>query len=321
MSVVDGMVGGMPKRLEGQVALVTGATRGAGRGIAVELGAAGATVYCTGRTTRSQRSPLDRPETIEQTAELVTAAGGQGIAVQVDHLEIEQVRDLVRRIDREQDGRIDVLVNDIYLGHGEPPGDWSLPFWEHDLTHHLAILRNAVDTHIITSWHVAPLMVRRGSGLIVEVTDGHPDEYHDYLFYDLSKKSVMRLAVAYASEMARFGVTGIAVSPGWLRSEAMLEGHGVTEDNWPDWYWSHPIDERRGWLTSESPRFTGRVVVALASDPELSQWNGQTKYACDLAAHYGVKDVNGSTPGRGIHSPAYLRDNEPRREDYEVPKP
>ena len=162
-------------------------------------------------------------------------------------------------------------------------------------------------------------MIRRGRGLIVETTDGRPDEFHDNLFYDLSKKSVMRLAVAYANELAPHGVTGIAVSPGWLRSEEMLEGKGVTEATWQEWYWRNPVAERRGWLTSESPRFTGRVVAACAADPDVSGWNGQTKYACDLAAHYDISDVNGARPGRGSWGGDYVRDNEPRREDYVTP--
>ena len=309
----------MAKPLEGQVALVTGATRGAGRGIAIELGAAGATVYCTGRTTRRQRSPLNRPETIEETAERVTAAGGRGIAIQVDHMDISQVRDLVQRIENEQDGQLDVLVNDIWSGQGELTKNWHRPFWEHDLASRLAIYHNAVDTHIITSWHVAPIMVRRKTGLIVGTTDGEPHWYHDNLFYDLSKKSVMRLAVAYAEEMSSYGITGIAVSPGHLRSEEMLEDMGITEETWQDWYWNNPVAEHRDWLASESPRYTGRVIAALAADPEVSRWNGQTTAVRELAAHYDTMDVNGATPGRGIYGGDYLHDNEPRREDYAPP--
>jgi NAD(P)-dependent dehydrogenase (short-subunit alcohol dehydrogenase family) len=305
----------MPGPLEGQVALVAGATRGAGRGIAVELGAAGATVYCTGRTTHRHRSPYNRPETIEETAELVTAAGGIGVPLQVDHLDAEQVRDLVHRIDTEQAGRLDVLVNDIW--GGDPfLGDFRLPFWDHNLPAGLHVLHNAVDTHIITSWHVAPLMIRRRRGLVVEITDGRPDEYHDHLFYDLPKKSVMRLAVTYAEEMGPHGVTGVAVSPGWLRSEAMLEGFGVTEDNWQDWYWQKPESRPHHWLTSESPRYTGRAVVALATDPEVSRWNGRTVYTRDLAAAYGFTDVNGTTPGHAIYSAEFLDCKPPRQEDY-----
>lgn len=281
----------------------------------MELGAAGATVYCTGRTTSRQRSPYDRPETIEETAELVTAAGGTGVAVQVDHLDVEQVRDLVHRIDTEQDGRLDVLVNDIW--GGDPfLGDFRLPFWEHDLPTALQVLHNAVDTHIITSWHVAPLMVKRRRGLVVEITDGRPDEFHDHLFYDLPKKSVMRLAVSYAEELGPHGITGVAVSPGWLRSEAMLEGMGVTEDNWQDWYWREPEHRPPDWLGSETPRYTGRAVVALATDPDVSRWNGRTVYTNDLAPVYGFTDVNGTMPGDGIHGSDVINSQPPRREDY-----
>lgn len=301
--------------LEGQVALVTGATRGAGRGVAIELGIAGATVYCTGRTTKDQQSPYHRPETIEETAEMVNAAGGTGIAVPVDHLVVEQVRSLVERIDREQDGRIDLLVNNIWSGDGAPD-DWRLPFWEHDLPAGLRALHNGVDTHIITAWHVAPLMVGRGRGLIVGITDGRPDEYHDHLFYDLPKKSVMRMAVACAAEMGQFGITGVAISPGYLRSEMQLEGFGVTEDDWQEAYWRDPERATKAWLTSESPRFTGRAVVALATDPDVARWNGQTMYGCNLAPIYGFTDLNGTMPGHGIYDPAYLSEHEPRRQEY-----
>lgn len=234
----------MASLLSGQVALVTGATRAAGRGIAVELGAAGATVYCTGRTSRDHRSEYDRPETIEETAELVRASGGIGVAVRVDHTSVDQVAALFRQIDTEQNGRLDIVVNDIW--GGDPfLGDFSTPFGDQDLHQGLKVPHNAVDTHIITSWHAAPLMLRQGSGLIVEVTDGEPEEYHDHLFYDLPKKSLMRLAVTYAHELGPHGITGVAISPGWLRSERMLENFKVTEESWQDWYWDSPIHDRQ----------------------------------------------------------------------------
>jgi len=306
----------MTRALEGQVALVTGATRGAGRGIAIELGVAGATVYCTGRTTRAQRSPLNRPETIEETAELVTQAGGTGIAVRVDHMEIDQVRELVDRIDREQDGRIDLLVNDIWGGQGELTDNWFRPFWEHDLAGSLAIGRNAVETHIITSYFVMPLMVKRKKGLIIGITDGRPDEFHDNLFYDLPKKSVMRLAVAHGTEGKKHGITGVAISPGYLRSEEALEKFGVTEENWPEYYWRDPERGDLAWLTSESPRFTGRAVVALATDPNVARWNCRTVYAEHLAVEYGFTDLHGETPGQGIYGQEHLKAGNLRREDY-----
>ena len=296
---------------------MTGATRGAGRGIAVELGIAGATVYCTGRTTRASRSPLNRPETIEETAELVDEAGGTGIAVQVDHMDIDQVRALVERIDKEQNGRIDLLVNDIWGGQGELTDNHAKPFWEHDLVHRLGILRNAVDTHLITSWFVAPLMAKRQTGLMIGITDGAPDMYHDNLFYDLCKKSVMRLAVGYGTDGKSHGITGVAISPGWLRSEEMLEWAGVSEANWQDYYWRDPEHNQSHWLTSESPRFTGRAVVALASDPDVARWNCRTMYAEHLAVEYGFTDLNGETPGQGIYSVAHTSGGGIlRREDY-----
>jgi NAD(P)-dependent dehydrogenase (short-subunit alcohol dehydrogenase family) len=302
-------------RLAGQVALVAGATRGAGRGIAVELGAAGATVYCTGRTSGAHRSPYNRSETIEETAQLVTEAGGSGIAVQVDHLIIEQVRDLVARINSEQSGQLDILVNDIWGGEGLV-GNHRSPFWEHDLPVRLGVLHNAVDTHIITSWHVAPLMVKRRRGLVVGLTDGEPGVFHDHLFYDLPKKSVMRLAVAYAEEMGRYGVTSVAISPGFLRSEMMLDGFGVTEDNWQDLYWNDPKHQHPHWLASQSPRYTGRAVVALAADPDRARWNGKAVKNEQLAGEYGFTDVNGTMPGHGIYDWDYVETHTPRREDY-----
>ncbi len=295
--------------------MVTGATRGAGRGIAVELGAAGATVYCTGRTTRDQRSPYNRAETIEETAELVTAAGGTGIAVRVDHARMEEVATLFDRIDADHEGRLDILVNDIW--GGDPfLDDWSVPFWKQDLATGLDVLHNSVDSHIITSWHAAPRMIKRGTGLIIEVTDGQPDEFHDHLFYDLPKKTAMRLAVAYAEELGPHGIAGIALSPGWLRSEEMLERHGVTESNWQDWYWDDPDHQDPNWLSSQSPRYTGRAVVALATDPDRSRWNGQSVRTEALAAVYEFDDVNGTRPGHGLYDWKSLSAARPRREDF-----
>lgn len=221
--------------LGGKVALVAGATRGAGRGIAVELGAAGATVYVTGRTTRAHQSEYARPETIEETAELVSAQGGHGIAVQVDHLVAEDVRKLVDRIRAEQ-GRLDVLVNDIW--GGEKLFEWNKPVWEHDLTNGLRMLRLGIDTHLITAHYALPLLIERPGGLLVEVTDGtaeyNADHYRLSPFYDLAKVSVTRMAWAHAKDLAPHGATSISLTPGWLRSEMMLEAFGVTEDNWRD---------------------------------------------------------------------------------------
>src|ERR671910_3453999 len=225
----------MAPRLEGKVALVAGGTRGAGRGIAVELGAAGATVYVTGRSTRERRSEYDRPETIEETADLVDQAGGQGIPVRVDHLEPHEVRDLVRRIDDEQ-GRLDVLVNDVW--GGERLIEWNVPVWEHSLEGGLRMLRLAIDTHIITSHYALPLLIRKEGGLVVEMTDGTAEynekNYRNSLFYDLAKASVIRMAWAQAKELVPHGCTAVALTPGWLRSEMMLDAFGVGETNWRD---------------------------------------------------------------------------------------
>ncbi|TDD99070.1 SDR family oxidoreductase [Jiangella asiatica] len=282
----------MDTTLSGKVALVAGATRGAGRGIAVQLGAAGATVYVTGRTTRERRSEMNRPETIEQTAELVTAAGGRGIAAAVDHLERDQVKALVERIDREQ-GRLDVLVNDIW--GGEMLASWTDRLWEHSLDDGLRILRLAVDTHIITSHYALPLLIRQPGGLVVEVTDG-TTEYNDSnyrvsFFYDLAKVSVTRLAFSQAKELAPLGATAVSLTPGWLRSELMLEHYGVTEETWRD-----ALRREPHFAISETPAFVGRAVAALAADPNAARWNGQSLSSGQLAQVYGFTDVDGSSP-------------------------
>ncbi len=279
--------------LAGKVALVTGATRGAGRGIAVALGEAGATVYCTGRTTRERRSEYDRPETIEETAELVDAAGGTGIAVEVDHLEAAQVEALAGRIDAEQ-GRLDVLVNDIW--GGEKLFEWDTPVWEHDLENGLRMLRLAVDTHLITSHFALPLLIRRPGGLVVEMTDGtleyNAENYRQSAFYDLAKTAVIRLAFAQSKELAPHGSAAVALTPGWMRSEMMLDIYGVTEDNWRE----ATVGSPHFAAISESPRFVGRAVAALAADPQLERRNGGSFSSGGLAREYGFTDVDGSQP-------------------------
>jgi NAD(P)-dependent dehydrogenase (short-subunit alcohol dehydrogenase family) len=278
--------------LEGKVALVAGATRGAGRGIAVGLGAEGATVYATGRSTRGRRSEVDRPETIEETAELVTAAGGTGIAVVVDHLVSDEVRALVARIAAEQDG-LDVLVNDAW--GAEHLFEWDTPVWEHDLEHGLRLLRLAIDTHLITSHHALALLTARPGGLLIEVTDGTADynavRYRNSLFYDLAKNAVIRLAWAQAQELAPHGATAVALTPGWLRSEAMLEAFGVTEENWRDATARIPH-----FCISETPAFVGRAAAALAADPDVARWNGQSLSSGALAQVYGFTDLDGTQP-------------------------
>ncbi|MER6207291.1 SDR family oxidoreductase [Streptomyces sp. NPDC001642] len=282
----------MPGPLEGKVALVAGATRGAGRGIAVELGAAGATVYVSGRSTRARRSEYDRPETVEDTADLVTAAGGRGIAVPTDHLDPAAVRALVERIDDEQ-GRLDVLVNDIW--GAEHLFAWDTPVWEHDLDKGLRLLRLAVETHAITSHHALPLLLRGPGGLVVEMTDGtaeyNRDTYRVSFFYDVAKSSVLRMAFALGHELGPRGATAVALTPGWMRSEIMLDQFGVREDNWRD-----ALTEVPHFAISETPRYVGRAVTALAADPRLARWNGQSLSSGGLAGVYGFTDLDGSRP-------------------------
>lgn len=277
--------------LQGRVALVTGGTRGAGRGIAVELGAAGATVYVTGRTTRQSRSPLGRPETIEETAELVTAAGGTGIAVRCDHAVAPEVAALARRIEEEQDGRLDVLADDTW--GGDQWIEWK-PFWEHDLGNGLRALRNGLDTHLITLHTLLPLMVRRRRGLVVEITDGDEmfnDRYRGSMFFDMIKVAIGRLGKVLADEVGPHGVTSLSLTPGFLRSEQMLELFGVTEETWRD-----GIARDRWFAISETPRYIGRAVAALAADPDVSRWSGRSLSSGVLAAHYGFTDLDGSRP-------------------------
>lgn len=281
----------MASPLAGKVALVAGATRGAGRGIAVQLGAAGATVYVTGRSSGSQRSEMNRPETIEETAALVDKAGGRGIAVRVDHLVPGDVQALVQRIEREQ-GALHILVNDIW---GATQMEWNKTVWESSLDYGLRTLRLAVDTHAITSHFAIPLLIRTAGGLVVEMTDG-TDEYNaaNYrvsFFYDIAKAAVNRMAFALAHELKSHGATAVSLTPGWLRSEEMLDIYRVTEANWLE---ATKIEPH--FAISESPAFVGRAVAALAQDPELSRWNGKSLSSGQLAKVYGFTDLDGSQP-------------------------
>lgn len=291
-----------PNALRDRVAVVAGATRGAGRGIAAALGEAGATVYCTGRSSRSGtlRSDYQRPETIEETAELVSELGGVGLGVPVDHLDAEQVRRLAERI-RAEHGRLDVLVNDIWGGElltGGPDG-WNTPIWQHDLADGLRMLRLAVDTHLVTAHHLLPLLIERPGGLLVEVTDGtaeyNASRYRISVFYDLAKTSVIRLAFSLGHELAPHGASAVALTPGWLRSEMMLEHFDVSEQSWRD-----AVEPNRtapaDFLLSESPRYVGRAVAALAADPERRRWNQRSLNSGQLAAEYGFTDLDGSQP-------------------------
>jgi NAD(P)-dependent dehydrogenase (short-subunit alcohol dehydrogenase family) len=295
-----------PDRLRGRVAVVAGATRGAGRGIAAALGEAGATVICTGRSSASGgvKSDYDRPETIEETAELVTGLGGVGVAVQVDHLDPCQVRDLADRI-RADYGVLDILVNDIWgaeILKGGPPS-WNRPIWEHDLDDGLRILRLAIDTHLITSHCLLPILAARPGGLLAEVTDGtkvfNDNTYRLSVFYDLAKVAVNRLAFSHGHELAPFGATALAVTPGWLRSEMMLDNWVVREENW-----RAAMDPARSdgpiappaFAESETPRYVGRGVAAIAADERRARWNQQTVTSAELAREYGFTDIDGRTP-------------------------
>lgn len=290
----------MKQPLKGKVAVVAGATRGTGRGIACELGAAGATVYCTGRSTRKNRvaqkskgknkEAFDlskRPETIEETAEMVTARGGVGIAVQVDHTVPEQVKKLFARVEKEQE-RLDVLVNDIW--GGDELTEWK-PLWESSLEKGLTMLQRAIHTHIITTHFAAPLLIKTKRGLIVEITDGDHFGYRGSFFYDFVKTSVIRLAFLYAMEMKKHKITSLALTPGFIRSEAMLDYFGVTEANWQEGAKSFP-----SFIESETPFFTGQAVVALATDKKVFKRTGRVYAAWDLGEEYGLKDVDGRQP-------------------------
>jgi NAD(P)-dependent dehydrogenase (short-subunit alcohol dehydrogenase family) len=281
----------MSKSLLGKVALVAGATRGAGRGIAIQLGAAGATVYVTGRSTRAEKSEMNRSETIEETAELVNQAGGRGIPVQVDHLVPSQVQELVQRIEEEQ-GRLDILVNDIW---GGTKMEWNKTVWESDLDYGLKTLRLAIDTHAITSHFAIPLLLKNPGGLVVEITDGtneyNSKNYRVSFFYDLAKAANLRMAFALAHELGPRGATAIALTPGWLRSEVMLEIYQVKESNWQDATLKEPH-----FAISESPAYVGRAVVALAQDSQRSRWNGKSLSSGELAKVYNFTDIDGSKP-------------------------
>ena len=294
--------------LRGRVAVVAGATRGAGRGIAAALGEAGATVICTGRTSsvRKLKSDYDRSETIEETAALVTQLGGNGIAIAMDHLVPDEVKQLAERLQNEF-GKIDILVNDIWgaeILKGGPP-EWNTPVWELDLAKGLRILRLAIDTHIITSRYLLPLLIAHPGGLLVEVTDGttkyNASHYRISVYYDLAKVAVNRLAFSQGHELAPYGATAVAITPGWLRSEMMLENFGVTESNWRD-----ALDSARSqtgrpvappdFALSETPRYVGRAIASLALDPDRARWNQHSVSSGELAQVYGFTDVDGTSP-------------------------
>ncbi len=277
-------------QLKGKIAIVTGATRGAGRGIACMLGELGATVYCTGRSVRGNPATGNRPETIEETAEMVNAYGGVGIPVQVDHTQVEQVKTLIERVKLEQ-GRLDVLVNDVWGGDELAE---SKPFWEHSLQKGLLMQQRAIHSHLITSHYAVPLMIEQKQGLVIEVTDGDNFSYRGNLFYDLAKISVIRLAYAMAQELRSHNITALALTPGFLRSEAMLDHFGVTEENWQDAAKQDPH-----FIASETPFYIGRAVAALASDSNVFKKSGGVLSTWNLAPEYGFTDIDGRQPNWG----------------------
>ncbi len=280
--------------LAGRVALVAGATRGAGRAIAVELARAGVFVYATGRSSRaSGPSDMGRPETIDETGERIAAAGGAGAAVRVDHLEPAQVDALVRRIDAEH-GRLDVLVNDIF--GGDRYMQWDKKLWEHDLAGGLRMLRMGVDTHLITCTFALPLMLRGEHPLVIEMTDGTREYNRRFrqnvgFYYDLVKANVERIVVGLTAELAGTAATAIAVTPGWLRSERMLENFNVTEETWRD-----ALPRVPHFCISESPTYVGRGVAALAADADVHRYAGRVLSSAEIARTYGVTDIDGTQP-------------------------
>lgn len=283
------------KALQGKVAVVAGGTRGAGRGIAIGLGEAGATVYVTGRSVRGQQSDLARPETIEETAELVTASGGVGIAVRVDHSQEDEVKALFERVKAEQNGQLDILVNDIW--GGEKLTAWGKTFWEHSLADGLLMQQRAVHTHMITSYYAAPLMVEQKKGLIIEITDGIDYRYRENLYYSLAKISVIHLAQAMAEDLRPHGVTALALTPGFLRSEEMLDYFGVTEETWRE-----AVKKEPHFIMSETPTYIGRAVAALAADPAVAEKAGQALSTWGLSDEYPFVDRDGSRPHWGNYA-------------------
>lgn len=283
-----------PKGLDGRVALVAGATRGAGRAIAVELARVGAFVYATGRSSRSHGlSEMNRPETIEETGELLREAGGHGEAVRIDHLDGAGVRALLHKISEEH-GRLDILVNDMF--GGDRYAEYDKPLWQHDLAGGLRMLRMGIDTHLITLHHALPLMLRGDRGLIIEMTDGTAEANRDFrhnvgFYYDLVKTNVGRIVQGLTYELARYPVTALGVTPGWLRSEAMLHSFGVSEENWRDACQNTP-----SFAISESPTYVARGIAALAMDPQVSRFAGHILTSRELADRYGVTDLDGSRP-------------------------
>ncbi len=296
----------MSQPLKGKIALVAGGTRGAGRGIAIELGRAGATVYVTGRTTRHASSPMNRPETIEETAELVAAAGGVGIAIRCDHSIPSDVQSTMNRIREDGNGRLDILVNDTW--GGDSLIEWK-PLWEHDLKNGLQALRVGLETHLITLHTALPLLIESPGGLVVEITDGDDmfnARYRGSMFFDIVKVALARVGRSLQDEVAQFGATSVSLTPGYLRSEAMLEGRGVAEEDWRD-----VIASDKSFAISESPFYMGRAVVALAADPDRARFGGRSLSSGQLAREYGFTDVDGSRPNASGYFAAAVFGDDP----------
>ena len=281
------------KSLAGKIAVVAGGTRGAGRAIAVSLGEAGATVYVTGRSVRGSLSDIGRSETIDETAEIIQARGGTAFPIRVDHTVESEVVALFERVKQEQ-GRLDILVNDIW--GGESLVDWTKPFWEHSLAKGLLVQERAVRTHMVTSYYAAQLMVENKQGLILEITDGVSYDYRGNLYYSLAKISNIHLAQAMAEDLRPYGVTSLSLTPGFLRSEEMLEHFGVTEANWQEGAKKDP-----NFIASETPYYIGRAVVALASDPNVIEKTGGAYSTWGLSEVYDFTDLDGTRPHWGRH--------------------
>ncbi|MFS1515330.1 SDR family oxidoreductase [Bacillus sp. SCS-151] len=291
------------KQLTGKIAVVAGGTRGAGRGIAMMLGEAGATVYVTGRSTRGNLSSMGRTETIEETAELVNSKGGIGIPVRVDHTVEDDVKSLFNKIEEEQNGKLDILVNDVW--GGDPLTQWETPFWEHDLDNGLLMQRRAVHSHMITSHYGVPLMVKNQRGLVIEITDGVSYDYRGNLYYSLAKISTIHLAQAMSKDLEDHNIIAVAVSPGYLRSEAMLDWFGVTEENWQEGAAKDPH-----FIASETPFFIGRAIAALASDPKVQNKTGKALSSWELSREYGFKDIDGRKPDWGKYFEENVQQNQ-----------
>ncbi len=289
--------------LNGKIAVVAGGTRGAGRGIAIKLGEAGATVYVTGRSTREEMSPMQRKETIEDTAEFVTEAGGHGIPIQVDHTEEKQVVNLFNRINKEQNGQLDILINDIW--GGDPLTNWEKPFGEHDLQDGLQIQKQAVQSHIITSHYAVPLMKKNNKGLIIEITDGTDYTYRGNLYYSLAKICNIHMSQAVAADLKNHKITSVAVTPGFLRSEAMLELFGVTEENWQE-----GAKVEKHFIASETPFYVGEAIKHLALDPDVNRFTGNVLSSWQLSEIYNFKDIDGTQPHWGNYFEENVNKNE-----------